>query len=44
MKMPGEKKGCSKADCKQQKTQAGIPVELDNSFETDEVFEITAAN
>ena len=42
--MPEGKKGCSKADCKKTQTQAGIPVELDDSFETDEVFEVTAAN
>ena len=42
--MPEGKKGCSKADCKKTSAQAGIPVEMDDSFETDEVFEITAAN
>jgi len=42
--MPGGKKGCAKADCKKKNAQAGVPVELDSSFETDEVFEITSAN
>lgn len=42
--MPGGKKGCSKADCKKTPAQANVPVEMDNSFESSEVFEITAAN
>ena len=42
--MPGNKKGCSKADCKKTPVQANVPVELDSSFETDEVFEVSAAN
>ena len=42
--MPGNKKGCSKADCKKTPAQANVPVELDSSFETDEVFEVSAAN
>lgn len=42
--MPGGKKGCAKADCKKTTAQANVPVELDDSFETDEVFEVSAAN
>ena len=42
--MPEGKKGCSKADCKKNTAQADVPVELDSSFETDEVFEVSAAN
>ena len=42
--MPEGKKGCSKADCKKTTAQANVPVELDSSFETDEVFEVSAAN
>ena len=41
--MPGGKKGCSKADRKKP-AQANVPVEMDDSFETDEVFEITSSN
>ena len=40
--MPNGKKGCAPADRKN--PQANAPVELDNSFESDEVFEITSAN
>ena len=41
--LPGGKKGCAKAD-RSAPPQAQVPVEMDNSFETDEVFEITSAN
>ena len=41
--LPEGKKGCSPAD-KKAPPQANAPVEMDNSFESDEVFEITSAN
>lgn len=41
--LPEGKKGCSKADQSAQ-LNANAPVEMDNSFETDEVFEITSAD
>ena len=41
--LPDGKKGCSPAD-KSAPTQANKPIEMDNSFETDEVFEITSSN
>ena len=40
--LPNGKKGCAPAD--QKNPQANAPVELDNSFESDEVFEITSVN
>ncbi len=41
--MPDGKKGCSSAD-KSAPPQANVPVEMDNSFESDEVFEISSVN
>ena len=41
--LPEGKKGCAPAD-KSALPQAGVPIEMDNSFEADEVFEVTSAN
>ena len=41
--LPDGKKGCAPAD-KSAPPQASVPIEMDNTFESDEVFEVTSAN